>query len=41
MLSDEGVCDGVTGQPDQSVDGFKFYPHHAQQIQKCRAVINS
>ena len=41
MLADEGVRDGVTGQPEQSVDGFKFYSHHAEQIQKCQAVINS
>ena len=40
MLADEGVRDGVTGRPEQSVDGFQFYPHHAQQMEKCQAVIN-
>ena len=39
MLADEGVCDGITGKAEQSVDGFQFYPHHAEQIEKLQAVL--
>ncbi|XP_028396292.1 D-glutamate cyclase, mitochondrial-like isoform X2 [Dendronephthya gigantea] len=34
MLAAEGVRDGITEKAEQSVDGFQFYPHHAEQIEK-------
>jgi hypothetical protein len=36
-----GVCDGVRGKPDMSVDGFDFDSIHANKLEKLFEVIKT
>lgn len=40
MLVNEGLRDGRSGKHVLSVDGFQFYPYHADMIKKFQDVID-
>jgi hypothetical protein len=39
LLVSRGVCDGVRGKPDMSVDGFDVVSIHAKKLEKLFEVI--